>query len=161
MSVQTDISASSPLWAQAPEAEEIARRTIAACADFFEPTDAEVSILLCDDAEIQRLNAKWRSKDSATNVLSFPSAMQNAAERHLGDIAIAYETVAREASAEGTAFADHLAHLTVHGYLHLIGFDHETDEDADEMEGIEREILAELGIADPYADTSPLKQAAQ
>ena len=161
MTVKAEISAASPLWRQAPDAEEIVRRTIEACESAFEPAEGEVSILLCDDAEIRRLNAQWRGKDSATNVLSFPSAMQNQVERHLGDIAIAYETVAREASDEGKTFTDHLAHLAAHGYLHLIGFEHETDEDAEEMEALEREILAGLGIGDPYADSVPQKQAAR
>ncbi|HMN73542.1 MAG TPA: rRNA maturation RNase YbeY [Rhodoblastus sp.] len=149
MSVQAEIVVASPLWPQA-EAEETVRRAIAASEALFEPTEAEVSVLLCDDAEIRRLNAQWRQKDSATNVLSFPSAAQHAGERHLGDIAIAFETLQREAADEGKVFSHHLAHLTVHGYLHLLGFDHESDEEAEEMEGLEREILAGLGIGDPY-----------
>jgi len=161
MSVRTDVSVSSPLWSQAPDAEEIIRRTIAACAQAFEPEDGEVSVLLCDDAEIRRLNAQWRGKDYATNVLSFPSAMRETPEHHLGDIAVAYETVAREATSEGKAFQDHLAHLAAHGYLHLIGFDHETDEDAEEMEALEREILAGLGINDPYAEPAAPRRAAR
>ena len=150
MSVQIDVIVGSPLWSQAPEAEEAVRQAIAASETFFGPTDAEVSVLLCDDAEIRRLNAQWRNKDTATNVLSFPAAAQGETHRHLGDIAIAYETLVREASDEGKMIERHLSHLTVHGYLHLLGFDHETDEDADEMEGLEREILAGLGVADPY-----------
>lgn len=149
MSAQVEIAVASPLWPQA-EAEETVRRAIAASEALFEPTDAEVSVLLCDDAEIRRLNAQWRRKDSATNVLSFPSVAQHAGERHLGDIAIAFETLNREAADEGKVFSHHLAHLTVHGYLHLLGFDHESDDDAEEMEGLEREILAGLGIDDPY-----------
>ncbi len=158
MSVQTEIVVASPLWPQA-EAEQAVRRAIAASEAFFEPTNAEVSVLLCDDAEIRRLNAQWRGKDSATNVLSFPSASHHAVEPHLGDIAIAFETVSREASEEGKAFADHLSHLAVHGYLHLLGFDHETDEDAGEMEGLEREILNGLGIGDPYRAPTGGQQA--
>lgn len=150
MSVQIDVVVGSPLWSQTPEAEEAVRQAIAASEALFEPTDAEVSVLLCDDAEIRRLNAQWRGKDTATNVLSFPAANQGGAQRHLGDIAVAYETLAREASDEGKMIGRHLSHLTVHGYLHLLGFDHETDEEADEMEELEREILAGLGIADPY-----------
>ena len=157
MSAQTDIVVSSPLWSQ-PEAEEVIRRAIAATEALFEPTDAEVSILLCDDAEIRRLNGQWRGKDSATNVLSFPSA-SSTAQDHLGDIAIAYETVAREAANDGKPFAHHLVHLTIHGYLHLLGFDHEADDDAEEMESLEQEILAGLGIADPYEAEHGAKRA--
>lgn len=157
MSVQTEIVVASPLWPQA-EAEETVRRAIAASEALFEPTDAEVSVLLCDDPEIRRLNAQWRGKDSATNVLSFPTATVQA-ESHLGDIAIAYETVKKEAADEGKALLDHLSHLTVHGFLHLLGFDHEADEDAEEMEDMEREILGRLGIADPYGP-EPAKQQA-
>lgn len=160
MSVQTEIVAASPLWPQA-EAEETVRRAIAASEALFEPTDAEVSVLLCDDREIRRLNAQWRGKDSATNVLSFPAAAGQAVESHLGDIAIAYETVQREAADEGKTFAAHLSHLTVHGFLHLLGFDHETDGDAEEMEDMEREILGRLGIADPYGPAPTMQQAAR
>ena len=156
MSVQIEIVVASPLWPQA-EAEETVRRAIAASEALFEPTDGEVSVLLCDDAEIRRLNAQWRGKDYPTNVLSFPSAAESPTGRHLGDIAIAYETVKRESADEGKEFPHHLCHLAVHGYLHLLGFDHETDEDADEMEDMEREILGQLGIADPY-DGEPAKQ---
>ncbi len=150
MTVQIDVIVASTLWSKTPEAEDAVRRAIAASEIFFEPIEAEVSVLLCDDAEIRRLNARWRGKDAATNVLSFPAARQTAAERHLGDIAVSYETLAREASDEGKMIVHHLSHLTVHGYLHLLGFDHEADGEADEMEGLEREILAHLGIGDPY-----------
>lgn len=159
MSVKTEIMVASPLWAEG-EAEETIRRAIAAAEALFEPVDAELSVLLCDDAEIRRLNARWRGKDAATNVLSFPAASRHASRLHLGDIAIAHETVQREAEEEGKSLADHLAHMTVHGYLHLLGFDHESDNDAEEMEGLEREILAGLGIADPYAiDPQPERAA--
>lgn len=150
MSVQIDVIIASLLWSRIPEAEGAVRRAIAASEILFDPLDAEVSVLLCDDAEIRHLNAKWRGKDTSTNVLSFPAARQNVAERHLGDIAISYETLAREASNENKMIVHHLSHLTVHGYLHLLGFDHETDDEADEMEGLEREVLAGLGIGDPY-----------
>ena len=112
--------------------------------------------MLTDDATIRAMNAQWRGIDKPTNVLSFPAGESlRARSAHLGDIAIACETVAREAAAENKAFLDHLAHLAVHGYLHLIGFDHETDPEAERMEHLETRILAGLGIADPYADRPP------
>ena len=161
MSVQIDIMVASRLWAPSRTAEATVRRVIAAAEGFFDPCDAEVSVLLCDDAEIQRLNAAWRGKDKATNVLSFPSPAAQAEARHLGDIAIAYETLEREASEERKLFAHHLSHLALHGYLHLLGFDHETDDDAEEMEELERLILAKLGIDDPYQSAPQERKSAR
>lgn len=117
----------------------------------------EVSILLENDAALQALNKQWRNKDKPTNVLSFPApplpdamlAMQT--ERHLGDIALSFDTLAAEARTENKALSDHLQHLVVHGMLHLQGHDHQTPDEADEMEDLERRILADLGIGDPYA----------
>jgi probable rRNA maturation factor len=120
------------------------------------PDRAEVSVLLADDDWLRTLNRTWRNQDKPTNVLSFP-AMEPGEVAHgsrpvlLGDIAIALETVLREAGAEGKAPAAHLAHLVVHGTLHLLGHDHETDGEAALMEGTEALALARLGIADPYA----------
>ena len=109
--------------------------------------------MLTDDEAMRQMNAQWRGIDKATNVLSFPAGESPSdAEQHLGDIAIAYQTVAAESAAENKAFSDHLAHLAVHGYLHLVGFDHETDAEAFSMEHLETQILSGLGIADPYAD---------
>ena len=110
--------------------------------------------MLTDDASIRAMNARWRGIDKPTNVLSFPAGASSAAQGqiHLGDIAIAYETLAAESAAENKTFADHLAHLAVHGYLHLAGFDHETDAEAVRMEHLETRFLSGLGIADPYAD---------
>jgi probable rRNA maturation factor len=107
----------------------------------------EVSILLTDDAEMQALNLKWRGKDTPTNVLSFPSGGEGG---HLGDVVLAYETVEGEAKQQSITIADHAAHLVVHGMLHLLGYDHEQEDDAVKMERLETEILATLGIADPY-----------
>jgi probable rRNA maturation factor len=114
---------------------------------------AEVSLLLCDDARIREINREWRGLDKATNVLSFPAAPRAllAKSPAVGDIAIAYETVAREAVDEGKTFRDHYMHMVAHGFLHLLGYDHETDAEAVEMEGLEISILAALGVADPYA----------
>jgi probable rRNA maturation factor len=109
----------------------------------------EVSVLLTDDAEVRVLNADYRGKDKPTNVLSFPAP--EFARPHLGDIALAYETCAREAAEQGKPLAAHLAHLVAHGVLHLVGWDHQTEVEAEAMEDLERTILAELGLPDPYA----------
>ena len=157
MAVEIDILESAPVWKNAPEAESVIEQAILACETKLGQAaeDVEVSVLLCDDAEIRGLNRQWRGKDSATNVLSFPAPPGPGASLHLGDIAIAYETVAREALEEGKPFAAHLAHMAVHGYLHLSGYDHEDDDEAEEMEQLEREILTALGVSDPYAEPAP------
>jgi probable rRNA maturation factor len=114
----------------------------------------EVSVVLTDDAEQRELNRQWRGFDKSTNVLSFPQIEPfTPISGLLGDITLARETVAKEAEEMGISFEDHFAHLVVHGFLHLIGYDHIEQEDAEEMEGLETEILASLGIADPYADS--------
>ena len=110
--------------------------------------------MLTDDAQIQELNRNWRGKDKPTNVLSFPAPEQPGATgpRHLGDIALAYETLVRESEEESKELAHHFAHLIVHGVLHLLGYDHEVEAEAEIMEGLEVKALATLGIADPYRD---------
>lgn len=115
---------------------------------------AELSLLLTDDKRIRVVNRDWRGFDKATNVLSFPAAPPSrvATSPVLGDIVIAYETVEREAQAEGKSVSDHFSHLVIHGLLHLLGEDHETDAEAERMEGLEIAALARLGIADPYAE---------
>src|SRR6202040_2799092 len=123
--------------------------------------EAEVAVMLTDDAGIQTLNHNWRGIDKPTNVLSFPALQPSGAggdddaPRMLGDIAIAYQTVRKEADEEQRPFDHHLSHLAVHGFLHLIGYDHEKDDDAEAMEALEREILSQLGIPNPYADRDP------
>lgn len=115
---------------------------------------AEACVLLADDATVEGLNRQWRGKSGATNVLSFPAVApdQLPASPLVGDIVLAYETCAREAAEQGKTLADHLGHLVVHGALHLAGHDHLTDVDADRMETLEVQILAELGVPDPYGD---------
>lgn len=119
---------------------------------------AEVCLLLTSDGAVRKLNAVYRGKDKPTNVLSFPSESDSGREttprggsRTLGDIAIAYGVTAREAKAESKTLTAHLSHLVIHGILHLLGYDHERDDDALIMERLERKILARLGISDPYA----------
>ncbi len=115
-----------------------------------EAEDADdIAILLTDDAGIAELNTDFRDKPGPTNVLSFPA--HPSAAPHLGDLALAHGVCAREAAEQGKSLADHLAHLVVHGVLHLVGYDHEDDAEAEEMEAMERSILAGLGVADPYA----------
>ena len=114
---------------------------------------AELSILLTDDAHQRVLNRDWRKIDKSTNVLSFPQIEPfTPLEGLVGDITLARETLAREAAEQGTPFADHFTHLVVHGFLHLLGYDHMTEAEALQMEGLETQILKSLGIADPYAD---------
>jgi probable rRNA maturation factor len=116
--------------------------------------EAELAIVLTDDAAIKELNRRWRGRDEPTNVLSFPAPAVASGEgepRHLGDVVIAFETATREARIQGLPVDHHLAHLAVHGLLHLLGYDHETDDDAETMEQLERDILATLDVPDPYA----------
>jgi probable rRNA maturation factor len=109
---------------------------------------SSIVVLLTDDAVVCDLNARFRGKDAATNVLSFPAAANP--EGHLGDIALAYGVCAREAAEQGKALGAHLQHLVAHGVLHLLGYDHMSEDEALEMEGLERVVLAGLGVADPY-----------
>ena len=110
---------------------------------------SEISVLLADDAEVAELNQRFRKKAGPTNVLSFPAPAF--AKPHLGDVILAYETCAREAREQSKTLCDHTSHLVAHGVLHLLGWDHMTDAEADAMEALERTVLAGLGIADPYA----------
>ena len=143
-------------WEAKGDFEPLTEKILATAAALCGVTlmaQAEVSLLLCDDARIREINKDWRGLDKATNVLSFPAAPKEALAKSpmLGDIAVAFETVVREAADEGKSFSDHYAHMIVHGFLHLVGYDHETDQEAEEMEALEICILGELGIADPYA----------
>ena len=153
MATSVDILDEHDAWDVVPDRAAIADRIIATAATMYGadlPAEAEVSLLFCNDARIRELNRMWRGQDKPTNVLSFPSPRQHEFDPSLGDIAIAFETVAREAADEGKTMADHMAHLLAHGFLHLVGFDHETETDAEVMENAERSILAVHGIADPY-----------
>jgi probable rRNA maturation factor len=114
----------------------------------------EISLLFADDARVQPLNRDWRAMDRPTNVLSFPSVNLkpgDALPPVLGDIVLAFETVEREAAEESKPLYNHISHLLLHGFLHLLGYDHRTDAEAAEMEAIETRILASLAIPDPYA----------
>ncbi|MFZ3007126.1 MAG: rRNA maturation RNase YbeY [Phenylobacterium sp.] len=110
--------------------------------------EGSVVVLLTDDAGVQDLNSRFRGKDAPTNVLSFPAPPNP--EDHLGDVALAHGVCVREAAEQGKSLAHHLQHLVAHGVLHLVGYDHETDDDAEDMEGLERVVMAGLGAPDPY-----------
>ena len=169
MSAPFDLTVTSDLWEPADAWRETLSLAFDACARDagIDWPGREISVLLCDDAAIRGLNRDWRRQDKATNVLSFPAVTTSIAsaamlrDMPLGDIAIAYETSANEARADGKRFEHHVMHLAIHGALHLIDFDHETEEDAERMEAVERRILAGLGIADPYRDSEPAKAAAE
>lgn len=143
-----DVIVGSELWKDSGQLQATVRRAVTRAAAMLSTRGAELAIVLTDDSTIRALNRDWRGVDKATNVLAFPT--KNAAGGHLGDIVLAFETIAREAHSERKPFAHHLAHLAVHGFLHLVGYDHELPKDALEMERTERKILRQLAIPDPY-----------
>jgi probable rRNA maturation factor len=153
--VDIDIFVEAGDWpAQAELRRLVDRAVTAAFAETGASGVSELSIVFSDDAHIQTLNAQWRGKDKPTNVLSFPAfpfAKGGPLPPMLGDIVLAAETIAREAALEDKPLADHITHLVIHGLLHLLGHDHETGAEAEEMEAIERRALARLAIPDPYA----------
>jgi probable rRNA maturation factor len=133
-----------------PRAEALAMAAAkASLAALPNPSPGDLVILLTSDAAVRDLNARFRGKDQPTNVLSFPAG--DNPHGHLGDIALALGVCAAEARAQNKPLADHLRHLVAHGVLHLVGYDHQDDGEAEAMEGLEREILAGLGVRDPYA----------
>ena len=159
--MSVDVILQDPRWGE--ELAELAKNAFA--QTLLElglvPGEWEIALLACNDAQIAELNAQFREKDTATNVLSWPSAERGAeiagqmpkppsGDPELGDIAIAYETCANEAQAGGRTLQDHTSHLIVHGILHLLGYDHERDGDGDLMEATEIAILAKLGVPNPY-----------
>ena len=157
----TEVLIVADAWKSEPDADAVIQRAVAIAAEMTDAdtADAELAVMLTDDAGIRTLNSNWRGIDKPTNVLSFPAlrpqtrvAGADDIPPMLGDIAIAYETARREADDEQKPFDHHLSHLTIHGFLHLVGYDHETDDEAEAMEALEVEILAQLGIPDPYAD---------
>ena len=149
--VAVDILTESPLWQREPSAATVVCDAIEAAADATSASPGELAVVLTNDDAIRALNRDWRGIDRPTNVLSFPSSRRPGAEpAMLGDIVIAYETLERECRAENRQFVHHLAHLAVHGFLHLMGYDHQTDSEADDMERIEVAILSRLHVPDPY-----------
>ena len=159
--LEVDVAEPSPLWTEAlPGARGLCRDAARAAyhREPGAPPDAEVSIVLANDEFVRGLNRDYRNQDKATNVLSFPAGPGTQPEnaiRLLGDIVVAYETAAGEASSEGKTLGDHLCHLVVHGMLHLLGHDHRTAPVAKAMEKLEIDVLAGFGIASPYEDGPP------
>jgi probable rRNA maturation factor len=145
-----DIIIEDERWAlELGDADGFARACVRAAAAIEPRAGGGGALLFADDDRLCDLNRRFREKDKPTNVLSFPSG--GAAGAFLGNIAIAFETCRREAAEQGVVFRDHAAHLIVHGLLHLVGYDHEEDEEANAMERLETRILAALGVSDPYA----------
>lgn len=156
---EVEVAIESTLWQALPDAEALALRCVGAAISaekLHHLPGAEISLLLADDARVRELNREWRDKDQPTNVLSFPAVEPDevASSPLIGDIVLAYETLEREARSEGIALEAHFQHLVVHGVLHLFGYDHLDDEEAEAMEDAERRALASIGIADPYAEGS-------
>ncbi|WP_420883621.1 rRNA maturation RNase YbeY [Lentilitoribacter sp. EG35] len=150
-------------WIDESELFSLATKCIDACNTWlskhenqiFPEEDMELSLLFTDDASIQQINVKWRAMDKPTNVLSFPTKDLGSDDTPLpllGDIVFAYETIEREAIDQNKSFDAHLSHLMIHGYLHLFGFDHIEDKEAEHMELTETGILASIGLSNPYND---------
>jgi probable rRNA maturation factor len=149
-----DIIVEAPAWNALRGVKPALRRAIMAAAAPMQLDQSELAIVLTDDAAIRELNHRWRGRDAPTNVLSFPAhglVPPGSGPRPLGDVVIAYETMEREAQEQGLPLTHHLTHLAVHGFLHLLGYDHESDTEAETMEQLERDILARLDVPDPYA----------
>ncbi|HTO33913.1 MAG TPA: rRNA maturation RNase YbeY [Pararhizobium sp.] len=154
-------------WPSEADLQALSERVLTAAADFlkreekqpFPKVPPEVSLVFTDDASIRSINAEWRAQDKPTNVLSFPAFPLMPGKKPgpmLGDIILAHETLVREADDLGKPFNEHLTHLLVHGFLHLFGYDHLEDNEAERMESLETRILAGLGLSDPYGDSDPV-----
>src|SRR5690349_8431204 len=147
--LSVDVLMQSPKWKDHRGAAAAVRKAINAAADEISSPGGEVAVVLTNDAAIRKLNKQWRKIDKPTNVLSFP-AKSGAQVTSLGDIVIAYETLKRESRDEDKKFVHHLSHLAVHGFLHLMGYDHQNDSEAEAMEELERVIMTRLRMPDPY-----------
>jgi probable rRNA maturation factor len=168
--LKIDVLVDSEQWENTARAKVVVRRALKQAATTLSKKTAELAIVLTDDAAMRRLNRHWRGVDAPTNVLSF--ATRNHGDwpgkllgshllgNHLGDIVLAYETVKREAHREGKPFDHHLAHLVVHGFLHLLGYDHGNEAQARRMETTERTILRDLAVPDPYRATHSISRQA-
>lgn len=153
-----DIEVEADGWLEVlPDVHQVVENGIVAALKAVKFNDqADIVVLLCDDAEMKALNKEYRHKDKATNVLSFPAPKSMRIKGvldHMGDMALGLETCVREAEVQGKPLRNHVMHLCVHGALHLLGYDHLTDDEAQTMESLERDILAGLGIPDPYTES--------
>lgn len=157
LSLYIDVVETGGDWSSLADAPELVRAAVTVLAAELCLPPSEVCIALSDDVEVAELNGSYRGKPAPTNVLSFPASatipIADDEPRFLGDVILALETLQREAAELRVPLAHHLQHLTVHGLLHLVGYDHQTDAEVQAMESLETRILARLGIADPYADT--------
>jgi probable rRNA maturation factor len=158
MTVQIEISIECEGWRVLHRLEALVAESLEAALE--ESGDAlaegaEVSLLFCDDARIRTLNREFRKKDKATNVLSFPTPDPLDTAPFIGDIAVAYETVAREAQEQSRSLDQHCRHMIVHGILHLLGYDHEDEDEAEAMEALEVRVLSRLGVDNPYREDEP------
>jgi probable rRNA maturation factor len=155
-SIEIDVMVEAEGWPEVAGLEQLVHQAVDSAMAEADTVagSTELSVVFSDDATVQSLNAEWRSKDKPTNVLSFPAfPFKRGATLPpmLGDIVLALETVKREAELEEKPLEHHINHLVIHGFLHLLGYDHESDEEAEEMEAVERRALARLAIPDPYA----------
>jgi probable rRNA maturation factor len=148
--LKIEVLVESVLWKNSHKIKPLVRRAVAHAAAALSTKGVELAIVLTDDSAIRLLNRDWRGIDAATNVLSFPTGNARGEPSLLGDIVLAHETIAWEAGAERKPFAHHVAHLAVHGFLHLVGYDHQSRGEAETMEQLERKILHQLAIPDPY-----------
>jgi probable rRNA maturation factor len=156
LSLRVEIAIQSELWKQHAHIGTLVRKALRTASATVSLEGGEVSVILAGDSAVRVLNRRWRKRDRPTNVLSFPAHRWNAGALPplLGDIVIAYETTRREADAQQKPFAHHVTHLVVHGFLHLLGYDHAGAEEARAMERIEASILARLEVPDPYTRIS-------
>lgn len=146
--IRFDLLIEDERWSQAGDLETLCRQALDTGLELVADGAGSLAILLTDDAAVRDLNREYRAKDQPTDVLSFPSLPMD--RPFLGDIAVAFEVSSADAVRQGKPLGNHLVHLILHGYLHLLGYDHETEADAAVMEALETKALASLGIPDPY-----------
>lgn len=146
--ISFDLIVEDDSWSALGDLDALCRKAFDAACAVASVDEGNLALLLAGDDTLHQLNREFRGKDKPTDVLSFPSLPMD--RPFLGDIAVALGVSAKDAEIQGKKLADHLVHLLIHGYLHLLGFDHETDEEASEMEALEIKALATLGIANPY-----------